>query len=252
MGSKKRNFIRTGLCVFWLGVATWLFYNLQAHGVAPSVLESNSKVRVVKSERAFIFTPAADTMRSAIIFYPGALVDPEAYAPMARSVAEAGFKSVLVKLLFRMAPLSSHQRELYERTLSYIDQDTKKRNWIVGGHSRGGKLATQFSSKYPNSLKGMLLVGTLHPRELDLSNLSIDVTKIYGTEDGLASEGEINQFSKLLPKDTHWVRVVGGNHRQFGWYGYQIGDNKAYISREQQQEIMISAIINQLVRLHSK
>lgn len=71
-------------------------------------------------------------------------------------------------------------------------------------------------------MKQIVLVRILYSQEIDLSNLNIDVTKIYGTEDGLAGEGEVNQFLEQLPKN-HWVRVVGDNHRRFGWYGYQVG-----------------------------
>ena len=34
---------------------------------------------------------------AALVFYPGALVDPEAYVPMARAVADAGFPVVLLE-----------------------------------------------------------------------------------------------------------------------------------------------------------
>jgi|AntRauTorckE6833_2_1112554.scaffolds.fasta_scaffold01127_15 predicted alpha/beta-hydrolase family hydrolase len=251
MAKKTRKYIRIGLAVFWLGVISWLFYNMQAMGLESSVMESNNEVQVQDLSTAFIFTPTIDTTGAALIFYPGAWVDPKAYTPMAKAIASAGFKTIIVKLPYRMAILQSQQETVFRQTFEYINGDSLHRNWIVGGHSRGGKLATLFAKNYRKNLDGLLLVGTSHPREFDLSDLDMDVTKIYGSNDGLASEGEINEFAVNLPPDMHRVRIAGGNHRQFAYYGYQFGDSSAEISRQKQQEIMINAIIEQLERVDS-
>jgi hypothetical protein len=39
-----------------------------------------------------------------------------------------------------------------------------------------------------------------------------------------------------LPIATAWVRIGGGNHSQFAYYGFQLFDHRATISREQQQD----------------
>lgn len=39
----------------------------------------------------------------------------------------------------------------------------------------------------------------------------------------------------LLPADTTWVAIPGGNHSQFGRYGHQLLDGEATISREDQE-----------------
>lgn len=249
MATKKRKYIRIGLGVFWFGVIAWLFYNMQAQELESSVLESNNKVHVQKLSNAIIFAPAVDTMGAALIFYPGALVDPEAYAPMAKTISEAGFKTIIFKLPYRMAFFQSQQENVFQQTLEYINSVSSQRNWIVGGHSRGGKIAAIFTKQHSKALGGLLLVGTSHPREFDLSDLNIDVTKIYGSNDGLASEEEINKFAINLPANTHYIRVAGGNHRQFGYYGYQLGDSSADITRKKQQEILARAIIKQLERV---
>jgi dienelactone hydrolase len=249
MASKKRKYFRIGLVSFWLCVTAWLFYNMQAHGVADDMLQSNNRVRVQNGSDAIHFIPAADTLKAGLIFYPGALVEPEAYAPMAREISEEGYSVILVKLPFRLAPLESHQARVFRQTLEVIRGDSARRNWIVGGHSKGGKLAAIFSKEFADEMGGLLLVGTSHPREIDLSDLEMDVTKIYGTNDGLASEEEVNQFAVNLPAHMHRVRVDGGNHRQFAWYGYQLGDSSADITRREQHEILVDAILEQLERV---
>lgn len=249
MATKKRKIFRTGLVVFWLCVTAWLLYNMQARGVDPAVLESDNRVEVLYSSNAIHFTPAADTMGSGLIFYPGALVQPEAYAPMARDIAEAGYPVILMKLPYRLALFEFQRDRVFGRTLEIINRDAGKRNWVVGGHSKGGKLASVFSMDYADAIAGLLLVGTSHPREIDLSGLEIDVTRIYGSNDGLASESEVNEFAVNLPAGTNRVRVEGGNHRQFAWYGYQLGDSKADITRSEQHKIMVEGILAQLERV---
>lgn len=252
MATKKRKYIRIGLGIFWLGVIAWLFYNMQAKELETSVLESDHRVHIQNTSHALLFTPAVDTMEAALMLYPGALVDPKAYAPMARAISEAGYRTIILKLPYRMAFLNSQQERVFQQTLDYINSDTLRRKWIVGGHSRGGKLAAIFSRDYKKALDGLLLIGTSHPREFDLSDLTIDVTKIYGSNDGLASEEEVNTFAINLPTVMHRVRIAGGNHRQFAYYGYQLGDGSADISRKEQQQIMIRAILEQLERVQDQ
>jgi predicted alpha/beta-hydrolase family hydrolase len=250
MASKKRKIIRIGLAAFWLCVMAWLFYNMQAHGVDDAMLQSNHRVEVQNGSDAIYFTPVPDTLKAGLIFYPGALVEPEAYAPMARAISEKGYSVILMKLPFRLAPLEWHRARVFSQTLEVIRGDSLgQRKWIVGGHSKGGKLAAIFSKEYADEMGGLLLVGTSHPREIDLSGLKIDVTKIYGSNDGLASEREVNEFAVNLPAHMHRVRVDGGNHRQFAWYGYQLGDSKAEITRREQQDILVDGILGQLERV---
>jgi hypothetical protein len=75
------------------------------------------------------------------------------------------------------------------------------------------------------------------------------VTSISGTRDGLATPDKIAASRTLLPPETLWVAMEGGNHAQFGWYGLQPGDNGATISREEQQEQLVAATRTLLLRL---
>ena len=102
-----------------------------------------------------------------------------------------------------------------------------------------------FRSLHAEAFDGLVLIGTSHPKEeaFDLSDTNLSVTKIYATKDGLASVDEVEANAQYLPDDTKWVLIEGGNHSQFGYYGSQLGDNAATISRERQQELTIDAII---------
>ncbi len=67
--------------------------------------------------------------------------------------------------------------------------------------------------------------------------------------DGLATIDKIDLSRSLLPADTTWLSIEGGNHAQFGWYGDQSGDNPAKISRTTQQDQIISGTISLLGNL---
>lgn len=247
MSKRVHKGIRTFLALFWTAAFSWMLYSLQARGFPPTVLESDNGVRVDASERALSFSPVPDTSSVGLIFYPGALVDPEAYAPLARNVAERGYRAVVVKVPFRMASFDWQWEEVVAQTEAVLEDDPKA--WVLGGHSRGGRMATRLVAERPTAFAGLLLVGTSHPRESDLSHLMLDVVKVYGSEDGLASEAEVEAFAPNLPESTRFVRVEGGNHRQFGYYGWQLGDGRATIDREVQRRATADAIVEQLRRI---
>jgi hypothetical protein len=108
-------------------------------------------------------------------------------------------------------------------------------------------VAVQLAHERAAGIAGLALVGTSHPRDVDLSVLRVPVTKIVGTRDGLASREEVERNRALLPAATRWVWIEGGNHSQFGWYGFQPGDRPARIAASAQRAAMVEAIV-QLVR----
>ncbi|MDF1505818.1 alpha/beta family hydrolase, partial [Roseisolibacter sp. H3M3-2] len=118
--------------------------------------------------------------------------------------------------------------------------------WLAAGHSRGGVVASRVAAGRPAGMRGLILIGTSHPRDVDLSGLALPVTKIVGTRDGLASPPEVEANRRLLPASTRWVWVEGGNHSQFGWYGFQPGDRRATIPAAAQRAAMVRAVVDAL------
>ncbi len=155
-----------------------------------------------------------------------------------------GFPTALVKLPFRMAATEAQRQQLVARVQAVMSADTHAAQWVLAGHSRGGALAARFAHQHPLDIAGLILIATTHPKAApdDLAGSDLDVTKIYATRDGLASEAEMRTTAGYLPASTRWVRIEGGNHAQFGWYGAQLGDSSATISRVEQQARLIDAI----------
>jgi pimeloyl-ACP methyl ester carboxylesterase len=148
-----------------------------------------------------------------------------------------------------MASLDSQRRAVVQRVSQIIQSDDPATRWVVAGHSLGGALASEVARDHDNLLAGLVLLGTSHPRDIDLSSLSIDVTKVYATNDGLASVAEVKAYAKKLPARTHWVEIDGGNHSQFGYYGFQLGDHRATIPRSEQQAQTKQALVDALNRV---
>jgi pimeloyl-ACP methyl ester carboxylesterase len=122
-------------------------------------------------------------------------------------------------------------------------------SWAIGGHSLGGTMAAQFAFENPSKIEGLVLWAAYPASGTDLSKSSLLVTTIHGSNDGLVSTAQIDGSLKLLPPSTVRVEIAGGNHAQFGWYGDQAGDNAATITREEQQNLTVTATVQLLEKL---
>jgi hypothetical protein len=95
---------------------------------------------------------------------------------------------------------------------------------------------------------GLVLIGTSHPRDFSLAHLQIPVTQIYGTRDTIADVDKVVAARRNLPPSITIVEIDGGNHSQFGSYGFQPGDWPASIPRREQQQRTVDAIVATLAR----
>jgi pimeloyl-ACP methyl ester carboxylesterase len=236
----KRIWVATGLVVSVLFVG-YMLVGFRPNRIARASLASDASVEVSRRPDGFTFRPLARERAEAVLLFAGALVDPGAYAPLMRRLAQRGHGGVVLSLPARTAPTRAHREQAISRALEIIAA-SPGHAWVVGGHSKGGVIAAELAHTHPESLAGLLLVGTSHPRDFSLSTLERPVLKVYGTRDGLASEEEVHQFASNLPSATRFVEIAGGNHAQFGYYGYQLGDRRATITREEQQEQLLEAI----------
>ncbi len=222
----------TGGIVFTL----WLFYSYQSHGVDEQLLQSSSIVNVAITDNFYLFTPKKE-FKEVLIFYPGAMVDPKAYVPLCRKIADNDIKVFLIKMPWRLASNGYDKpKELH------LFADTTK-TYVLSGHSQGAKMAAQFVYENPTLIDKLILIGTTHPRDISLANSKILIMKIYGSKDGVADEKSIIDNKPKLHATVKFVKIDGANHAQFGYYGFQLGDNTATISREQQQAETLKNII---------
>ena len=229
----------------------WSIVAYRANAEARAAAESDSAVRVTRADGVWRFVPGqTPASLTTLIFFPGALVDPRAYAPLARAVANAGYPVILVELPRRGAFGGADSPELESRIRSVL-AEAKGGPVVVAGHSRGGVVVSQIAARNAALLSGIVIVGSSHPRDHDLSALAVPVTKIVGTRDGLASPSEVRHNAHLLPPHTRWIWIKGGNHSQFGWYGFQPLDRWPRVTASAQRATMIQGVLETIRRIDS-
>jgi len=187
----------------------------------------------------YAFEPKRKEPTVGFIIYPGGLVDPASYAPMARAIAAKGFLTVIVKMPSDLALYAN------DRATDIIGDYESIEAWVLGGHSLGGLASCAFAQKNSEKLDGIVMWASYPSATFRIDDKDLAVISIYGTNDGLATiEEDIEPSKAHYPPDAQFVPIEGGNHTQFGWYDtspdpLQPGDSPADITREEQQEQIV-------------
>lgn len=240
--SPWRRWVRRGFIAWAIVSTAWLLNSYRTQGVARSLLTSDAIVAVESSREALSFLPAT-AAPSGLVFIAGAGVAAEAYAPLLHPIAEQGHPVFVVRLPYRIAPLEQHRRTAIERATLILRSHEEVARWVIGGHSLGGALACRLATGVPEKVTAIVLIGTSHPKAIDLSRSRIAFTKVYASNDGIATVEMIEANRGLLPRDTRWIEIGGGNHSQFAHYGHQLFDDSATTTREQQQDRTRAALL---------
>lgn len=194
----------------------------RADDVAIAAMQSEAATRV--QGNLILLSPAtpSDTV---LIFYPGGKVEAIAYLPILEKITQSsGITCILVKMPFHLAFFDANAAD------QIIEQFPAIKNWYIGGHSLGGAMASDYASKHPEQVKGLILLGAY-------------IYGDYPAENALTVYGTLNtSVAEKISYTENVVVIEGGNHAQFGNYGKQKGDPDAMISRKEQQSIAVEAI----------
>lgn len=196
---------------------------------------AESLARQTPSEQDFYLFPADVPVKGSFIFYPGALVSPESYSIWASTVAQAGYDVYILRLPLDLAVLAPDEGEK-------VLAQKPKQPIFVGGHSLGGVMASRFANQH--DIAGVIFLASYPDEKGAIQKLP--VLSITGTEDHVLDKETYKKAQALLPKETEYVSIEGGNHAGFGSYGKQKGDGKAAISNQQQQKEVADTIIRWL------
>jgi hypothetical protein len=230
------------ICAVLVGFVVWAETPAVPMQEAFNAMQSDSNVTVTNA-RWLVFQPNSANDTIGFIFYPGGRVDYRSYAPLAHTIANEGYLTIIVPMPLNLAVLGFNSAN---DVIASYPNITK---WTIGGHSLGGSMAAQYIHDNPTKIEGLVLLAAYPPSGVDLSKLNLAVTTIHGSNDGLVSTKQIDDSLKQLPPSTVRVEIVGGNHAQFGWYGPQSGDNQATTTREQQQNQITNATTQLLQKL---
>ncbi len=221
--AKKRWPLRIAgilLAVLVLLAGTFFWYvsdYYRAEDVALAVMNDGSGITVQDNLTILAPSVPGDT---ALIFYPSAKVEAEAYLPLLDSLRQTGLTCILVDMPFHMAIFDADAaQDVMARFPQYS-------HWYIAGHS----MASQFAADHPDEVDGLILLGAY-------------IYGDYPPADTLTVYGSLNQsVEDKLDYTENVVEIQGGNHAQFGNYGPQKGDAPATISAEEQQARTVEAI----------
>lgn len=216
-----------------VGGLAWTLRPLAATEIAVAAMVDGPRVTVTQTSTRISLVPTEDEQFAELVFYPGGLVDPRAYANILRPIAEAGYPVTIVK-----PPLGLAFFAQGSGANSQADQVT-----VVGGHSLGG-VAAALDAGNDAGIDGLLLWASF-PAESIRDRTDLAAMSIYGSEDDRTTPSEVAESMADLPPTTMFVEVTGAVHSHFGDYG----DGAPTVSRDAAQAQIVAATLELLERL---
>lgn len=219
-------------------IALYFFIRLNTYQAMPEAVNLLGHERVHQENNWIRIEP--EEFSSSIVLYQGGLVEEESYLPLAFQLSEKGHRVFLPSQPFNLAILDvSAFEDIYD---TYQDET----NWWLGGHSLGGASASIFASSNKELLDGLVFLASYPSGNSDLSDSNLPVLSITGSEDEILNWDSYNEASSNLPEGTESVKIEGGNHSNFGYYGFQSGDGESQISRED-QHTQVATLISEFI-----
>jgi len=215
-----------------VGLVGWATVRTQeATERAVVVLQENG---IQREDGQLVFRPDSPTEKG-LIYYPGGLVDPEAYAVTAQGIADAGYLVVIPKMPLNLAFTGINRADTIRSDFPEIE------SWIIGGHSLGGAMAAEYAKNNVDNLDGLIMYASYPANNEDFVDFPIPILSIIGSRDPGAPQQEA--FYEAIADSARRFVIEGGNHRQYADYSFQRDDGIATISAAEQQDQIIAATV---------
>lgn len=238
--------VLVAILVAGLGVAAWFIRPQQVMSEVSRSLEGTESITIsefkLDNVEGILLKPDKGPKQVSVVFYPGARVPAKAYAPTAIEIAREGYEVFLVRMPLNLAILG------WKKAGKIISSQNRTRRWVLAGHSMGGAMAARFISKTDYPVSGLVLWAAYPPEGSRFAS-NLKVLSITGGKDKIISEKKVERSRRQFPESAEFIEIEGGNHSQFGWYGFQSGDGQATISRRRQTEIVARLTTEFLDRL---
>jgi pimeloyl-ACP methyl ester carboxylesterase len=212
---------------------------------ADAALTSSAFVTVTEEDDFTLFEPEQVGREIGVVFYPGGLVDPNAYAVPLRQLAENGVRIALV-------PMPSDLAVLAPRKARHVLEAFPDTDWVIAGHSLGGAMAASFADRDEPQIVGLAMWAAYPAGNKDLSASGLSVLSITASNDEVLDWDTFEDRKANLPTETVFFDIEGGNHAGFGTYGPQDDDGEATIEAAIQQEQTVGAMLTQLDSLEAE
>jgi len=184
--------------------------------------------QVVEDGSSITYIPVGSYTTN-IVFIPGGKVVPEAYTYLATELANEGYKVTVIKPLLNLAILSPNQ------AAKYLEADKVN---VVIGHSLGGVVASMVTEKN-DEVDMLIMMGSYNIKPITSAKTLT-----------IRAEHDINldtdAYNEAMTTVTYLTEeyIEDGNHAYFGYYGEQRGDGTATISNKEQQDLVVSLILD--------
>ena len=220
---------------------SWATYSRPPLPEALTALESDDLVEV-SQDPWLTFTPTGD-IKAGLIFYPGGRIDPRGYAPLLREIASEGYLVVVPSMPINMAIFDTNAAN------EIIDHFSEIKSWGIAGHSVGGTSAAIYTANNPGKIAGLAIWASYPPNNTDLSGANLPVYSIYGELDSRVDRPAIKERKSIMPPDTVYLEIPGGDHHQFGSYLIDPDQDHSTTPRAVQQEQIIEGTLDMLAEI---
>jgi len=225
---KKRLWIILLAATLLLLVAACMMYLLDIYPADADAIDAFVAGRAVDGETlsdgGIVYAPA--DAKVGVIFYGGGKVEHTAYKPLAAALAEQGILCVIPKMPFHLAVFAIDAADGIPARYPDVQ------HWYIGGHSLGGSMAASYAAEQSDVFDGVILLGSYSAT--DLSDSSLEVLSVYGSEDRVLNMEKYTENTANLPEGFSEIVFDGGCHAGFGMYGAQRGDGTPTLTAEEQ------------------
>jgi hypothetical protein len=240
MRNKRARYFRyiTLIAILIFAVTIYLFQHYQPAVEATVLIERQSDVIVEEKigfKKALVITPEDVDESVGWIIYPGGKVDYKAYAVLGYQLAmESGQRVIIVSFPFHLAVFDINAGK------TWMDKYEDTSQWYVIGHSLGGVMGAQMA-KNNEEIIGIGFLAS-YP-SADFSQSDVRMISIRGSSDKILNLAAFADAQSKFSPYTEFYVIQGGNHSQFGSYGFQKDDGMATVTKENQIKMVVEFLV---------
>ena len=211
--------------------------------VTPEDCFTSDCVSTLLEEDGFIaFTPrhaSRPEPTACLVFYGGADIDPRKYSPIMKRIAFEA--NVIVAITPFVGNIALANPEAADAVVAAYPNISR---FFLSGHSLGGVAVAKYAMNNRDRLAGTIFFAAHPPEEINMHDMDLPTLSIWATRDaynGVLYSTNMHATHLLYPKAHVEEAIVGGNHAQYGDYGFQEGDFKASMPAEHQYDLIAAA-----------